>query len=86
MLINDQGSLYVSRRPIDDLSAEVETFKEEYEESLKTTETKTLKLYRDAEKHLMGDVKISEDPINLIKVDNTNEGIIFDGNIDLGTY
>ena len=86
MLINDQGALYVSRRPIDDLSGEVMTLREELEASLGTEDTLTLHLERDASKTLKGDVKISSRDGNLIQKDNTNGGIIFDGNIDCGTY
>ena len=86
MLINDQGALYVSRRPIDDLSGEVMTLREELEASLGTEDTATLHLERDAAKTLKGDVKISTREDNLIQKDNANGGILFDGNIDCGTY
>lgn len=86
MIINDQGSLYVSRKPIDDLSGEVLTLREELEASLGTMDTTTIHLERDESSKLKGDVKVSRDDSNLIKVDDVNGGIIFDGNMDLGTY
>ena len=86
MLINDQGSLYVSRRPIDEVSGQVQTLREDFEESLGTVDTQTLILERTNENKLKGNVKISENENNLIKVDRANDGIMFDGNIDCGTY
>lgn len=86
ILMNDQGSLYVSRRPIDDVSGQVQTLREEFEISLETEDTKTLHLERTAASRLKGEVKISENENNLIKVDRANDGIMFDGNIDCGTY
>ena len=86
MLINDSGSLYVSKAPINALSADVESLREEFEESLIVDETDTLKLERDVNNHLKGDVKISENADNLIKIDNVLGGLIFDGDIDCGEY
>ena len=86
MLINDQGSLYVSRRPIDDLSGEVQTLREDLEKSLVVEDTLTLHLERTVSNALKGEVKISSNEDNLIKTDNENGGILFNGNIDCGTY
>ena len=86
MLINDSGSLYVSKAPINALSADVESLREEFEESLIVDETDTLKLERDVNNHLKGDVKISENADNLIKIDHVLGGLIFDGDIDCGEY
>ena len=81
MLINDMGALYVSNRPIMEVSGQLETFKEEYEESLNTVETDTLVLSRDAQKHLQGDVKLSHKESQLIVVDG-HDGLLFDGAVD----
>jgi hypothetical protein len=86
MVINDMGSLYVSRKPIDDVSGKVETLREDFEESLAVEDTDTLHLERRNDKTLKGDVKISTNLKNLIEVDDTNKGIFFSGDIDCGTY
>ena len=86
MVINDMGSLYVSRKPIDDVSGQVETLREDFEESLAVEDTDTLHLERRNDKTLKGDVKISTNLKNLIEVDEINKGIFFSGDIDCGTY
>ena len=86
LLINDNGGLYVSRKPIDDMSGQVETLREDFEESLAVEDTDTLHLERRNGKTLKGDVKISTNLKNLIEVDETNKGIFFSGDIDCGTY
>jgi len=86
MIVNDQGSLYVSRAPIDSVSGALDTLREDFEESLGVEDSATLHLERDRANTLKGDVKISTDESNLIVVDRTNDGIIFNGDIDCGTY
>lgn len=86
MIVNDQGSLYVSRAPIDSVSGALDTLRENFEESLGVEDSATLHLERDRANTLKGDVKISTDESNLIVVDRTNDGIIFNGDIDCGTY
>lgn len=84
MLINDNGVLYVSRKPIDDLSNDVNSLSGDVQSLLDSGETKTLHLYRDFSKKLIGDVKISDNKFNLITTDDN--GILFNGNIDCGEY
>lgn len=86
LLVNDNGGLYVSRKPIDDVSGQVETLREDFEESLAVEDTDTLHLERRNDKTLKGDVKISTNLKNLIEVDDTNKGLFFSGDIDCGTY
>lgn len=84
MLVNDQGSLYVSRRPIDDVSGTVQNLLTEFEKSLVVEDTDTLHLERVTDRALRGNVKISSDSANLLRVEN--DGIMFDGDIDCGIY
>jgi len=86
MLTNDNGSLYVSSAPIAAISAEVDSFRDEIEASMAVEDTDTLNLTRNADKSLKGDVKVSNDENNLIKIDNVNGGLLFDGDIDCGEY
>lgn len=84
MIVNDQGSLYVSKAPINQLSGEVADLRDEFEASLGVEDTNTLHLERDGNNVLKGNVKLSEDEDNLIK--ETNDGLIFNGDIDCGEY
>jgi len=86
ILVMDDGALYVSRAPIDSVSGALDTLREYFEESLGVEDSATLHLERDRANTLKGDVKISTDESNLIVVDRTNDGIIFNGDIDCGTY
>ena len=80
------NGLYVSRRPIDEVSGAVVTLREDFEGSLGTEETSTLNLYRNVRNNnLLGDVKLSPNEPNLLRIDGNN-GLIFDGRIDCGEY
>ena len=85
MLINDMGALYVSSKPVDDLKEDVDELREEFEGSLGTEDTNTLHLERDRSNNLKGNVKLaSAEDGNLIK--ETDNGIMFSGDIDCGEY
>ena len=87
MLVNDQGALYVSNRPIAEISGQVESIREDMEEALGVEDTDTLHLERIASNnHLKGDVKLSSAEANLLTIDRANGGLMFDGNIECGTY
>jgi hypothetical protein len=85
MLINDQGALYVSRQPIIDLEDEVAEIQSRLHGDITPQETSTLSLQIDSAYNLYGRVKLSDDNLNLIKVDGDN-GLIFDGTVDYGEF
>ena len=85
MVINDQGALYVSKQPIIDLEDEVAEIQSRLHDDIRPQETSTLSLQIDSAYNLYGRVKLSDDNLNLIKVDGDN-GLIFDGTVDYGEF
>ena len=85
MVINDQGALYVSKQPIIDLEDEVAEIQSRLHDDIRPQETSTLNLQIDSAYNLYGRVKLSDDNLNLIKVDGDN-GLIFDGTVDYGEF
>ena len=84
MLVNDQGSLYVSSRPIDEVREDLVELREDFEGSLGVEDTDTLHLERTANNVLRGNVRLDVADKNLIK--SSENGIIFDGDMDCGEY
>ena len=86
MLVNDQGSLYVSKAPINQLSGEVADLRDDFEASLEVEDTNTLHLERDRSNTLKGDVKLDSTVEGLNLLRETDNGLMFNGNIDCGEY